>query len=265
MNSIRKITLLVSLCISGQALLTPTQAQADNQENIAAVAAVAVAGLTTARTVYNRYKIWSIGQNTNPTNPMVNTEIEQENTKFYNWQLQSYPTAGAIAHSKNVAMHLQKDILSNKLTLERGVNGQINRQTILNAIAAEKTELSNLLKELEHFVKHFTWINIGPIEKGFGFHRAFEHVCSQVGIRCNPSEWNARQENRIEEKMKIHCNTGLAHLLLLKPNYGAAARVYWKTFKRLKRLEAIETIVKTENPNDNNPWPPIIIRDERRR
>ena len=263
MKSIRKITLFVLLCVSGQALLTPTRVQAGNRENALGVAAVAVAGFSAARTAWNYYKIWSTGQKIKPVNPMV--RIGQEDTKFYNWRLQSYPTAGSIAQGKNVANRLQKDIKANKLALERGVHNRIAQQAILDAIAVEKTELSDSLKNLEHFVKYFTWINVGPVKEGFGLHRAFEQVCDQVGVSWNPSEWDKAEELSVEHGMNIRFHTGWTQFFLLKPNYGPAARVYWETFKRLERLKAIEAVVMTENPNGDNRWPPIIIRDERRR
>ena len=88
--------------------LNTSHMQAGVRGTIAAVAVVGGCSALAARYFYNYWNIWNLEKVVKPYNS-AKENGQRQNTKLYNWMLDTYPTAGSIkANEKAVADDLYR-------------------------------------------------------------------------------------------------------------------------------------------------------------
>lgn len=153
-------------------------------------------------------------------------ESKRGRLKLYNWFLYTYPTAQEAWQKKDALLiDLKKDYKEK------------TKRDLLNILKKEKTELEDYRKKLKQFARLFD----------FGIHKSIKKAINQLELNPNkPELWTTEQATALDNRIKPSCRNGLIYWLLLRLNYGKAAKLYWEIYKRLERLKVIEDIVKSK-------------------
>lgn len=190
--------------------------------------------------------------------------------EIYNWDTANYPTARAVRAAERVCVdRLVADAMTGKI---RGINpnkytgsnnpvhwdnykgmrinGPLHRDVVCaieSLIEVEIAHLQSYLNGLKPYVSPYgdidqdshKWLSGNMF--GIDYCAKLARACKRYNANANdPSTWTLAQEQSIENYMKNCAVTSITKFIRGNVHYGIAARLYWDTFKKLCRLDALK-------------------------
>lgn len=179
--------------------------------------------------------------------------------ELYNWNTAQYPTARTVKGAEQHCVDgLVADAMSGKLVGIKpddfaGYNGQLH-WSVANGISErldyEITVLNTKLDQLLPYISggyifetldQLFFYEDSEYKFCADYCQELERACQTAGANVNdPSTWNAQQEAQIDQFMQTQAVSTYTKYLKGYINYNEAAKLYWDTFKKRCRLQAIK-------------------------
>ncbi len=242
--------------------------KAANNLGTSAVVVGAVTAALLGRYGYNYNRLSIIDDELSGAHPF-DREDGVQRRRVCNWpytldqalgNLAQYKRGQAQAQRINATMsmivnELQQYINSLAAQQRPGLNA---KQTLQQVIDEEIEQLEHYKQCLERLTTHFknSTKKIRYLVGSFGIHKtyttAYKNIFGRNATVKRPRELTEQELDRIEaelERLKAF-NTRWYHWALFKINYGKAARVWWKVYKKLGRLHQIKDVVDRHMNDD---------------
>jgi hypothetical protein len=149
---------------------------------------------------------------------------------------------------------------------EQGIDLASLEQVLHNFATGDVAAETNGIATTDNYISYEGWrwpkrmIGLRGNVLGFNYAAEYQKACREAGLNdeamTKPSEMNPTQYAAVDKRMKEYAKITMHKFLFGSFHYAQAARLYWSTYKKLHRLEAIENMLNARMhglPTNNRP------------